>query len=135
MNGLPIVALVGRPNVGKSTLFNRLVGRPQAIVEDEPGTTRDRNYGTAVWNDKAFLVVDTGGIDFSTETNMARAIRHQAEMAIEEADVIVLMVAARSGLRAMYHDVADQLRSCKQPVVLAASKADSEARRLDSAEF
>jgi GTP-binding protein len=135
MYGLPIVALVGRPNVGKSTLFNRLVGRPQAIIEDEPGTTRDRNYGTAVWNDKAFLVVDTGGIDFATESDMARAIRHQAEMAIEEADVIVMMVDARSGLTAMDHDVADQLRKSKQPVILAASKADSETRRLDSAEF
>jgi GTP-binding protein len=135
MNGLPIVALVGRPNVGKSTLFNRLVGRPQAIVEDEPGTTRDRNYGTAVWNDKAFMVVDTGGIDFAAESDMGRAIRHQAEMAIEEADVIVMMVDARSGLTAMDHDVADQLRKSKQPVILAASKADSETRRLDSAEF
>ncbi|MDB5059878.1 MAG: small GTP-binding protein [Chloroflexi bacterium] len=135
MSDLPIVALVGRPNVGKSTLFNRLVGRPQAIIEDEPGTTRDRNYGTAVWNDKAFMVVDTGGIDFSAETDIARAIRRQAEMAIEEADVIIMMVDARSGLTAMDHDVADQLRHSKQPVILAASKADNEMRRLDSAEF
>ena len=78
MNGLPIVALVGRPNVGKSTLFNRLVGRPQAIVEDEPGTTRDRVYGTAIWNDKPFMVVDTGGIDFAPTSDMTRDIRRQA---------------------------------------------------------
>ena len=135
MNGLPIVALVGRPNVGKSTLFNRLVGRPQAIVEDEPGTTRDRVYGTAIWNDKPFMVVDTGGIDFSSTSDMARDIRRQAEMAIEEADVIVLMVDARSGLTAMDHDVADQLRASKNPVVVAASKAENETRRLDAAEF
>jgi GTP-binding protein len=135
MNGLPIVALVGRPNVGKSTLFNRLVGRPQAIVEDEPGTTRDRVYGTAIWNDKPFMVVDTGGIDFAPTSDMTRDIRRQAEVAIEEADVIVLMVDARSGLTAMDHDVADQLRLSKQPVVVAASKAENETRRLDAAEF
>jgi GTP-binding protein len=135
MSELPIVALVGRPNVGKSTLFNRLVGRPQAIVEDAPGTTRDRNYGETIWNDKPFLVVDTGGIDFSTDQDMSRAIRRQAEAAIEEADVIVFLVDARQGLTAMDHDVADQLRRGKSPVILAANKADSDARRLDSAEF
>lgn len=135
MNGLPIVALVGRPNVGKSTLFNRLVGRPQAIVEDEPGTTRDRNYGTAIWNDKPFLVVDTGGLDFASGNDMTRDIRRQAEMAIEEADVIVLMVDARSGLSAMDLDVADQLRASKQPVVIAANKADNNSRQLDATEF
>ncbi len=135
MNGLPIVALVGRPNVGKSTLFNRLVGRPQAIVEDEPGTTRDRVYGAAIWNDKPFMVVDTGGIDFASTSDMSRDIRRQAEMAIEEADVIVLMVDARSGLTAMDHDVADQLRAAKNPIVVAATKAENETRRLDAAEF
>src|SRR5260370_20416621 len=135
MSGLPIVALVGRPNVGKSTLFNRLVGRPQAIVEDEPGTTRDRNYAEAIWNDKLFLVVDTGGIDFSADQDLGRAIRRQAEMAIEEADVIVMMVDAREGLTAMDQDLAQQLRQARRPVVLAANKADNESRRLDSAAF
>jgi GTP-binding protein len=135
MNGLPIVALVGRPNVGKSTLFNRLVGRPQAIVENVPGTTRDRNYGVAVWNDKSFMVVDTGGLDYATGTDMARDIRRQAAMAIEEADVIVFMVDARSGMTAMDHDVADQLRASRQQVVLAASKADNTVRQLDATEF
>jgi GTP-binding protein len=135
MSELPIVALVGRPNVGKSTLFNRLVGRAQAIVQDEPGTTRDRNYGQTIWNDKPFLVVDTGGLDFSSDEDMGRAIRRQAEVAIEEADVIVFLVDARQGLTAMDHDVADQLRRSSRPVVLAANKADSDARRLDSAEF
>jgi len=135
MSDLPIVALVGRPNVGKSTLFNRLVGRAQAIVQDEPGTTRDRNYGETIWNDKPFLVVDTGGLDFSSDEDMGRAIRRQAEVAIEEADVIVFLVDARQGLTAMDHDVADQLRRSSRPVILAANKADSDARRLDSAEF
>src|SRR5712692_5482138 len=101
MSGLPIVALVGRPNVGKSTLFNRLIGRPQAIVEDEPGTTRDRNYGQTTWNDKTFLVIDTGGLDVGNEADMPRAIRRQAEFAIDEADVILFMVDARSGLTAL----------------------------------
>src|SRR5664280_1405545 len=135
MNGLPIVALVGRPNVGKSSLFNRLVGRPQAILENVPGTTRDRNYGVAVWNDKPFMVVDTGGLDYATGTDMARDIRRQAAMAIEEADVIVFMVDARSGMTAMDHDVADQLRASRQQVVLAASKADNTVRQLDATEF
>jgi GTP-binding protein len=135
MSELPIVALVGRPNVGKSTLFNRMVGRPQAIVEDEPGTTRDRNYGETIWNDKPFMVVDTGGLDFSTDQDMSRAIRRQAEAAIEQADVIIFLVDARQGLTAMDHDVADQLRRGKSPVILAANKAESDARQLDSAEF
>ncbi|HXT35546.1 MAG TPA: GTPase, partial [Chloroflexota bacterium] len=135
MSELPIVALVGRPNVGKSTLFNRLVGRAQAIVQDEPGTTRDRNYGQTIWNDKPFLVVDTGGLDFSSDQDMGRAIRRQAEVAIEEADVIVFLVDARQGLTAMDHDVADQLRRSSTPVVLAANKADSDIRRLESTEF
>jgi GTP-binding protein len=135
MTALPIVALVGRPNVGKSTFFNRLIGRRQAIVEDEPGTTRDRNYGETIWNDKPFLVVDTGGLDYGSQADMAQAIRRQAEMAIEEADVIVLMVDAREGLTAMDHEVADQLRRSGKPVLLAANKADNETRRLDSAEF
>lgn len=135
MSALPIVALVGRPNVGKSTLFNRLIGRPQAIVEDEPGTTRDRNYGQTTWNDKTFLVVDTGGLDYLHEGDMPRAIRAQAQMAIDEADLIVFMVDVRAGLSASDHEVAEQLRAQGRPVVLAANKAESEARRLDSAEF
>ena len=135
MSALPVVALVGRPNVGKSTLFNRLIGSPQAIVQDEPGTTRDRNYGQTIWNDKPFLVVDTGGMDFTNDADISLSIRHQAEMAIEEADVIVFMVDAQQGLTAMDLDVADILRRTSRPVVLAANKAESAVRRLDSAEF
>src|SRR5947209_11741227 len=101
MNALPVVALVGRPNVGKSTFFNRLIGRQQAIIEDEPGTTRDRNYGQAIWNNKPFLAVDTGGLDFGSDDDIAVSIRRQAKLAVDEADVIVLMVDARAGLTAM----------------------------------
>lgn len=132
---LPIVALVGRPNVGKSTFFNRLVGRPQAIVEDEPGTTRDRNYGQVVWNNKAFMVVDTGGIDFGDDRDITRAIRRQAEMAIEEADLIVLMVDANEGIMGMDQDVADVLRRSGKEVILAANKAEGVRRRQNSTEF
>lgn len=135
MKLLPVVALVGRPNVGKSTFFNRLIGANQAIVEDEPGTTRDRNYGEADWNGREFLVVDTGGIDFGAQDDIPVAIRRQAEMAMDEADVIVFMVDVRSGLTAADLDVADQLRRCGRPVILAANKAESETTRMDSAEF
>jgi GTP-binding protein len=135
MSTLPIVALVGRPNVGKSTFFNRLIGRPQAIVVDEPGTTRDRNYGQTTWNDRTFLVVDTGGLDFVSAGAMPRAIREQAQMAIDEADVIVFMVDARTGLAPSDYEVAEMLRAQGRPVILAANKAESEVRRLDSAEF
>ena len=87
-----------------------MVGRPQAIVQDEPGTTRDRNYGQTTWNGKAFLVVDTGGLDFISDGDIPRAIREQARMAIEEADLIVFMVDARTGLAATDYEVAEQLR-------------------------
>lgn len=148
----PIVALVGRPNVGKSTLFNRLIGERRAIVQDEPGTTRDRLYGEAEWAGKAFVVVDTGGLDIaSTEKSLQKGdrpetlstasrdfvheIRAQAEIAIEEADVVVFMVDARDGLTAADRDVADVLRRSGRPVILAANKADNEARRQAALEF
>ncbi|MCX7669503.1 MAG: ribosome biogenesis GTPase Der, partial [Anaerolineae bacterium] len=148
----PIVALVGRPNVGKSTLFNRLIGERRAIVQDEPGTTRDRLYGEAEWAGKAFVVVDTGGLDIAAtekapqkgdqpETlslasrDFVHAIRAQAEVAIEEADVIVFLVDARDGLTAADRDVAEVLRRSGRPVVLAANKADNEARRQAALEF
>jgi GTP-binding protein len=148
----PIVALVGRPNVGKSTLFNRLVGQRIAIVEDEPGTTRDRIYGESEWTGRAFLLVDTGGIDVAatdkapqkerrpetlslSSRDFAREIRAQAELAIDEADLVVLLVDARDGLTEADRDVADLLRRSARPVVLAANKADNEARRNAAVEF
>jgi len=149
---MPIVALVGRPNVGKSTLFNRLVGERKSIVEDEPGTTRDRLYAPAEWTNRPFLVVDTGGLDVAstdkapqkggqpetlskTSRDFVREIRQQAELAIEEADVVVLLTDAKDGLTEADKDVAQILRRSRRPVVLAVNKADNESRRQAALEF
>jgi GTP-binding protein len=132
---------VGRPNVGKSTLFNRLIGERRAIVEDLPGTTRDRVYGVSDWGGIEFTVVDTAGlqdedeIDASSSSEIARHTRQQAQLAIDEADVIVFMVDAKSGLTAGDAEVADLLRRTDKPTILVANKADSAARRDDSVEF
>ncbi|MCU0510251.1 MAG: ribosome biogenesis GTPase Der [Anaerolineae bacterium] len=149
---LPIVALVGRPNVGKSTLFNRLVGERKSIVEDEPGTTRDRVYAPAEWTNRPFLLIDTGGMDIAATDKAARKgdqpetlslnsrdfvreIRQQAELAIEEADVVVFLTDAKDGLTEADRDVADILRRSSKPVVLAVNKADNESRRQAALEF
>lgn len=131
----PLVALVGRPNVGKSTLFNRIAGRQLAIVADEPGTTRDRLYAQGEWSGREFTLVDTGGLEPSGGTDMSDRVREQAEAAIAEADVVVFLVDARDGLTATDSDIAEILRRKARAVVLAASKADNEKRRLDSVEF
>lgn len=139
----PIVALVGRPNVGKSTLFNRLIGERRAIVEDLPGTTRDRLYGDSDWNGRVFTVVDTAGLlleedDLTPGTpqlEIARRVREQAEVAIAEADAIIFIVDTREGLTAADAAVADVLRRADKPVVLAANKADNRERALDAVEF
>jgi GTP-binding protein len=137
----PIVAIVGRPNVGKSTLFNRLVGERRAIVEDEPGTTRDRVYGTTDWGGIEFTVIDTGGlqdekeIDGATLAEIARNTRNQAQSAIEEADVIIFLVDAKHGLTAGDHEVADLLRRADKPTLLVANKAESAQRRDGVFEF
>ncbi len=130
-----IVAIVGRPNVGKSTLFNRLVGRRLAIVEDEPGTTRDRLYADIAWNESAFTIVDTGGLLLTPPSDMAQRVKEQVEVAIEEADAIILMVDVLGGVTHMDRDIAEMLRRSVKPVVLAANKADNERRSLDAAEF
>ncbi len=126
--GAPMVAIVGRPNVGKSTLFNRLIGARKAIVEDNPGVTRDRMYGVAHWTGSSFIVVDTGGIDPSLDDGMPAHIRAQAEIAIAEADVILFVVDAIEGASAIDNDIADRLRRSGKPVVLVANKADSPGR-------
>jgi len=131
----PIVAVVGRPNVGKSTLFNRLIGAPVAIIEDQPGTTRDRLYGDTDWNGRDFIVVDTGGLSPGEDETMARAIRDQAEIAMQEADVIAFLVDAKAGLTADDMAVAELLRRTHKPVVLVANKGESERRRLAANEF
>jgi len=132
---LPLVALVGRPNVGKSTLFNRIVGRRLAIVETVAGTTRDRLYAPAEWNGKAFNVVDTGGLELDETGELTTRIRNQARLAIDEADVVVLVTDTVAGLTAADHDVANLLRAADRPVVLAVNKAEKQATRFDAAEF
>ncbi len=129
----PVVAIVGRPNVGKSTLFNRLVGQRQAIVEDIPGTTRDRIYGDADWAGRDFAVVDTGGIAFDEADNFSAMIEEQARQAMEEADVIVFLVDVRAGVNQADADVAEHLRRSQKPVILVANKADNV--ELDLAAF
>src|SRR3954452_25398946 len=130
---MPIVALVGRPNVGKSTLFNRLIGEHRAVVHDQPGTTRDRLYGTAEWRNREFTVIDTGGIGLDTgEGDLLADVRLQAEEAMREADVIVWVLDAASGLTAADAEVADQLRPSKKPVILTANKADNQRRQIDA---
>jgi GTP-binding protein len=137
----PIVALVGRPNVGKSSLFNRLIGERRAIVEDVPGTTRDRVYGTAEWGGVEFTVVDTAGLLDEGETNTqstAEIIKHTREQvasAIAEADVILFLVDVKTGMTGGDYEVADLLRRTDKPTILVVNKADSTARREDSVEF
>lgn len=137
----PIVAIVGRPNVGKSTLFNRLVGERQAIVEDLPGTTRDRVYGVADWGGLEFTIVDTGGlqdqreIDATSLSEIARHTRDQAQAAIGEADVIIFMVDAKAGVNGGDHEVADLLRRADKPTILVANKADNMNRREMVSDF
>lgn len=130
-----VVAIVGRPNVGKSTLFNRLVGERVAIVEDLPGTTRDRIYATAEWRGREFALVDTGGLDDPRAGPMEAAVRAQAENAIDEADVVLFVVDAKAGILPVEHDVADRLRRTSKPVLIVANKSDSWRGEAQAAEF
>lgn len=121
----PLVAIVGRPNVGKSMLFNRLVGRRLSIVEDTPGITRDRLYAETDWNGRSFTLVDTGGIEPSTDDEILLFMRRQAEIAIETADVIILVTDIKTGVTAADMDVANILLKSKKPVILTVNKMDS----------
>ena len=125
---LPLVALVGRPNVGKSTLFNRIVGKRIAIVEDVPGVTRDRQYAEAQQGKKRFRVVDTGGFNARADEQLVRAVREQAEAAMREADAIVFVVDAVEGMSGADHELAQLLRRGGKPVFVAANKVDSNQR-------
>ncbi len=129
------VAIVGRPNVGKSTLFNRLLEQRKAIVEDTPGVTRDRQYGISEWNGKSFYVIDTGGFVPDSEDIFEREIRKQVEVAVEEASVILFIVDAATGITDLDDAMADVLRRSTKPVLLVVNKVDNNERLMEAAEF
>ncbi|MFD2603050.1 MULTISPECIES: ribosome biogenesis GTPase Der [Flavobacterium] len=130
-----IVAIVGRPNVGKSTFFNRLIQRREAIVDSVSGVTRDRNYGKSEWNGKEFSVIDTGGYIKGSEDIFEAEIRRQVELAIDESDVIVFVVDVEEGITPMDEEVAKLLRKVTKPVLLAVNKVDNAMREKDAVEF
>lgn len=130
-----IVAIVGRPNVGKSTFFNRLIQRREAIVDSVSGVTRDRNYGKSEWNGKEFSVIDTGGYIKGSDDVFEGEIRRQVELAIDEADAIVFVVDVTEGITPMDEEVAKLLRKVTKPIFLAVNKVDSGAREKDAYEF
>jgi len=121
---MPTVAVVGRPNVGKSTLFNRLIGGRKAIVSDQAGTTRDRHFGKAEWGGRRFWLVDTGGLMPDSSNSMDRAIRRQVELAVEQSDLVVLLVDGKEGFNPVDAEIASQLRRAKRPVLVAVNKLD-----------
>ena len=120
----PVVAIIGKPNVGKSTFFNYLIGERKSIVEDTPGVTRDRVYGETTWRGKAFTVIDTGGIEFGAKDSITEQIKIQAEIAIDLADCIVFMTDVTSGVTSQDQDIALVLKKSKKPVILAVNKVD-----------
>ena len=132
---MSLVAIVGRPNVGKSTLFNRLVGMRQAIVDDTAGVTRDRHYGRCEWCGREFSVVDTGGYTTNSDDVFETAIRSQVQIAIDEADLVLFMVEAATGITDYDAEIADILRRSKKPVVLCVNKVDSGEKMFDSYQF
>jgi GTP-binding protein len=136
--GLPagaVVAIVGRPNVGKSALFNRILGNRTALVEDVPGTTRDRLYGDVTWGDAHFRLVDTGGLEPEASEGYPALVRRQVEVAVEEASVVLFVVDAKEGLTAADLEVADVLRRCSKPTLLLANKAETGERREATIQF
>jgi len=135
MAAKPVLALVGRPNVGKSTLFNRLVGGRRAIVEDTPGTTRDRHYADAEWGGRVFSVIDTGGLVLEDGDNMSEQIRLQAEIAMQEADAIAFLTDVLDGVSPADYQIAELLRRTSKPVLLVVNKVDSTKRDMAVLEF
>ena len=131
----PVIAIIGRPNVGKSTLFNRLAGRGKAIVIDEPGATRDRNYADCAWNDRPFILIDTGGFEPAAEVEILVQMREQTKLAIEEADIILFMMDARDGLTPADQEIARMLRMEKKTVFYAVNKVDGPRHEALVAEF
>ena len=131
----PTVAIVGRPNVGKSTLFNRMVGGRRAIVSDQAGTTRDRHFGEAEWEGRRFWLVDTGGLVPDADTSIDRAIRQQVDYALAEADLVLFVVDGRDGLTPIDRAIADRLRKAQRPVLLAVNKLDDLERATAQYDF
>ncbi|GAH57965.1 unnamed protein product, partial [marine sediment metagenome] len=131
----PIVAIVGRQNVGKSTLLNRLAGKPIAIVVDLPGTTRDRIFAGVSWQGVEFTIVDTGGLEVRPRSPIARGVKGQVEVAIAEADVIIFLVDTRDGVVPSDLEIAEMLRSSSKPIVLVANKADNAKLETEAVEF
>lgn len=130
-----IVAIVGRPNVGKSTLFNRLIKERHAIVDAVSGVTRDRHYGKSEWNGKPFSVIDTGGYSMGSDDIFEEEIRKQVQLAIDEADIIIFVVDVESGITAMDNEVANILRTVNKPILLTVNKVDNSMREADATEF
>ena len=130
-----IIAIVGRPNVGKSTLFNRLIQKREAIVDSISGVTRDRHYGKGDWNGKQFSVIDTGGYVIGSDDIFESEIDNQVELAIDEADIIVFMVDVNSGITSMDTDISNLLRKVDKPIFLVVNKVDNSSRLNDTNEF
>lgn len=129
------VAIIGRPNVGKSTLFNRLLEERKAITDDFSGVTRDRQYGITEWNGKTFNVIDTGGFVLHSEDIFEKAIRHQVRLAIDEADIMLFMVDVTTGITDLDEALAQELRKSKKPVIIAVNKVDNTERSYAANEF
>jgi GTP-binding protein len=132
---LPVLAIVGRPNVGKSTLFNKLLGERKAIVDDSPGVTRDRNYGEAEWARKRFQLVDTGGLDSDAEGHLDESVQRQSILALAEADVVLFLLDGKEGLNPLDREAVDLLRKVDKPVFFAVNKIDSRQRGDNLYEF
>ena len=131
----PILAIVGRPNVGKSSFFNRILGRRHAIVSDVAGTTRDRLIADVEWDDYKFIMIDTGGLESDPEGSIQEKVQEQAEMAMTSADVIVFLTDVNEGLTNADQVAADRLRRTRKPVILAVNKVDNEIREFAAPEF
>ncbi len=132
---LPVVAIVGRPNAGKSSFFNRLIRAPRAIVDPMPGVTRDRNVARAIWDDRAFLLVDTGGFDDTDTSDLAQSVRAQAALAAEEADIVLAMLDGQEGLNPADRDLMQVLRRLEKPVIYAINKIDDPKHEANIGDF
>lgn len=132
---LPVVSIIGRPNVGKSTLFNRIIRKPLAITDDRPGVTRDRNAHEFEWNGRSFMLVDTGGFVFSTPDDMERAVSEQSHIAVEKSNVVLFLVDVKSGITDLDNEIGQFLLKARKPVVLGVTKVDSRKDEIDVFEF